>query len=389
MSQPEVYQEIRAYLAGYLQPQLSQWTLDRLVLLTSGMIKAQHAAPARMAAAGPGLSERGAQAESIERRIRRIENDPKIAPKTCFRPLVKQLLVDSALQEVLLIVDPTLQEDRVVLLSVNIWYRGRSLPLEWTLWPANRPLEGAGFWQRVAKLLRKVHRLLPRGVAVTVLADRAFGSPVFTDLVAALGWHWLVRVQGQTRCRDQLGRQIPVAQLVKQRGDRRKLRGQVFKKAGWRTASVVVFWGKRFRQPLCLVSDQAPDWELIGLYRRRFPIEPTFRDWKSYGWHWEQGQVSNLEHLKRLILGMALSTWLTLLVGALQAAWLLAQPPSGKRHTRPYAAKKSLFQLGLQLWADCFALGLPPILWTFLPDWDAPNWSTQITAHHARAFVFA
>jgi hypothetical protein len=394
MSQPEVYQEILSYLGHHLrdehgQPTLGKRSLDRLTLLTAGILKAQHAAPARIAQAGQQLSATGTQAESVERRVRRIENDPHLRASTCLDPLVKTLLAHSPIPELVLILDPTLQADRVVLLSLNAWYRGRSLPLVWAIWPANQPLEGAGFWQRLAVLLDQVAPLLPPGIPITVLADRAFGTPAFTDLVAQHGWHWIVRVQGQTHCRDRLGRERPVAQLIQARGERRKLHGEVFKKAGWRAASVVVDWGKRHRAPLCLVTDLAPDWRVIARYRRRFPIEPTFRDFKSSGWHWEQGQVTCLEHLHRLLLGMALATWLTLLVGALQAAELLSQPASGKRQTRPWWGKKSLFQIGLQLWASCFAEGIAPWLWSRLPDWDAPNWSTQIGAHHLHAFIFA
>lgn len=388
MSQPEVYQETKGYLGRYLRA-ISQRTLDRVTLLASGIVKAQHGAPAKIAEAGKGLSERGVQADSVERRIRRIENDPQICVATCFEPLVQQLLAHSQIRELWLIVDPTFQEDRVVMVSINVWYRGRSLPLVWETWPANQPLEGEGFWKRVAALLQHAKRLLPPGIPVTVLADRAFGTPAFTDRVAQQGWHWVVRLQGQTKCRDVCGRERSVAALIHQRGERRKLRGQVFKKAGWRPASIVVYWGRRHRAPLCLATDLAPAWVRIADYRRRFPIEPTFRDWKAYGWRWEQGQVTNREHLNRLILGMALANWLVILVGALHAQSLLAQPASGKRRTRPWWGKKSLFQLGLEVWKDCFAEGLPPWLLSALPDWAAPNWSTQITAYHAHAFVFA
>jgi hypothetical protein len=302
---------------------------------------------------------------------------------------VQAILARSKLEEILLIVDPSLQEDRVVMVSINAWYRGRSLPLVWSIWPANRPLEGAGFWERIDGLLSEVQALLPAGVAVTVLADRAFGSPAFTDRVAKRGWHWIVRLQGQTCARDRCGRERPVAELASAKGQRQKMRGQVFKKAGWREASLVVYWGRRYRTPLCLASDLPPDWDLLALYRHRFPIEPTFRDYKAYGWHWEQIQVKHLAHLQVLLVGMALATCLTLLVGALQAAAYLACTPSGKRHTRPWPAKYSLFQLGLRLWHVCLAEGVLPQLWSHLPDWQARNWSSQITAHHVHAFIFA
>jgi hypothetical protein len=394
MSHPEVYQETKAYLEQYLSSSkgkepIGQWVLDRLTLMTLGMILAENAAPARIAKAGQLLNESGAQAESIERRMRRIVSDQRIRPETCYQPLVKALLAQSALTDILLIVDPSLQEDRVVMVSINAWYRGRSLPLVWTIWPANRPLQGEGFWERIDELLKEVQQLLPKGVGVTVLADRAFGSPSFTDLVAKRNWHWIVRIQGQTHCRDCSGRERAAADMVAEKGGRKKMHGKVFKKAGWREASVVVYWGRRHRTPLCLATDLAPDWDILALYRHRFPIEPTFRDYKSYGWHWEQVQIKRLDHLKVLLVGMALATCLTLLAGVLQANVYLARPPSGKRHTRPWPAKYSLFQLGLQLWQACFAVGLFPWLGSAFPDWQAANWSSQLTALHVHAFIFA
>jgi hypothetical protein len=334
------------------------------------------------------LQLNAATAESSERRLRRLENDRHITAPLCLQPLARQHLLAAPVSELILILDPTFQEDRVVMLSAAVWYRGRALPLAWTLWPANTPLAGPSFWLRVAELLAVVAGLLPPGVPVTWLADRAFGTPAFTDLVTAYGWHYVVRVQGQTRYRDSGGREHAVCTLVLQPGDRRKLAGQVFKKAGWRSASVVAYWGRRHATPLCLVSDLPPRWQLIGLYRRRYPIEGAFRDDKSAGWQWEQGQVRDLHHLERLLIGMALATWLALLIGAQVATELLARPLSGQRRTRPWAGKYSLFQLGLQRRRRWLAGGQPTPFPEQLENWDAPNWQTQICHHHARAFVF-
>jgi hypothetical protein len=152
-------------------------------------------------------------------------------------------------------------------------------------WLANQPLEGDGFWQRVDALLNVVAQLLPVGIPVIWLADRAFGSPSFIDLITTRAWHYIVRVVKTTMCKTIKGLSRQVIKLVRKPGRRAKMHGCVFKKQGWRNASVVVLWEQGFKSPLCLVSDLPPDWQLIGIYRRRYPIETLFRDYKSQGLH--------------------------------------------------------------------------------------------------------
>ncbi len=127
--------------------------------------------------------------------------------------------------------------------------------------------------------------------------------------------------------------------LVRHRGRRRKLWGQVFKKAGWRSLSVVVWGEASHKEPLCLVSDLPPDYALVALYRQRYAIETGFRDFKTYGFNWRRGQVSHLDHVQRLLVAMTLTAWLALRVGTQCAAKLLAKPPSTKRRSRPFLTK--------------------------------------------------
>ncbi len=390
MSAAEVYQRNRRMIAQTADRRVDESSLDRLALYVSGTIEAHNGSPAQAAKGVVRMQLRSAQAASVARQMRRMENDPEITAEYCFHPLARQRLLWGRPARLTLIVDPTLQEDRVVMISVNVWYRGRSLPLVWTIYPANQPLEGASFWERVAGLLAQAAKLLPARVAVTVVADRAFGTPAFTDLVTAHGWDWIVRVQSQTLYRDRGGHEGQVGQLVRFLGQRRKLRGQAFKKAGWRAASIVVYWGERHKKPVCLVSSLPPGYYLLAGYRQRFPIEGTFRDYKAYGWRWEQGQVTDLQHLEHLLVGMAIATWIALLVGTWRAAQLLALPPTGHRRTLPDEGKSSLFTLGLDtLRGWLYAPDSPPDMPGLLSDWEAPTWSRQLYAHHAHAFVFA
>ena len=168
---------------------------------------------------------------------------------------------------------------------------------------------------------------------------------------------------------------------------RAKLRGEVYKKAGWREASIVVFHGRRHKSPLCLVSNLSASWHLISIYRQRYGIEASFRDYKSAGWQWELSQVRDLAHMERLLIGLALATWFSLMVGTQVAEEHLSQPPTRRRRTAPAIAKQSLFQLGLsrlKAWLKGNTRGL---LRFVLSDWEAPNWAIQIYQHHVRAYV--
>ena len=272
----ELYQQIQQLLAEHVDPSVSASSLERLTLLVIGIIKAEQASPARIAKALDQLGLSQANVESIERRIRRIENDHSLQAASCVHPLARARLQFGRPERLILIIDPTTQDERVVMLTASVWYRGRALPLAWAIWPAQEPFTDVGFWERVAALLQIVAELLPVGVPVVWLADRAFGSPAFTDLLAPFDWDYVVRVQGQTRFRDQQGQEFQLATLVSQPDCRTKGRGQVFKKRGWRWASVVAFWGRRHHSPLCLVTSLPPRWDVIALYRRRYPIEIVF-----------------------------------------------------------------------------------------------------------------
>ena len=188
MSASTIYNQVYELLDQHLGEQVSESSRQRITLLVLGIIRAKSASPARIAEALSELGLTNATTESIERRIRRIENDDELTATLCFHPFAKERLAFGRPEQLLLICDPTTQEDRVVMVTASVWYRGRALPLAWLVWPANVPLEGDGFWERIEKLLDTVATILPNGVSVTWLADRAFGTPAFTDLVTGRGW---------------------------------------------------------------------------------------------------------------------------------------------------------------------------------------------------------
>jgi hypothetical protein len=405
---PPLYQALcRRLRAATPDPQtLPDASLQRLALLATGIMLARSCVLRRVAQALDLHGLTGARwAASIERRLRRTLNDPHLtvgryqaalAATVDWRSLRRRQRGGGGL---VLAIDDSSQADRVHLLRLVLPYWGGSLPLAWAVWPQNVRQPTGQYWAALERLLDQVAALLPRGVPVVLTGDRFFDIPPFVDRVQARGWHWAVRLKAQSdlHVRDHQGRAQPLRPLLQRHlpgpGRRWKMRGQVFKRAGWRAASVVAVWGPGQREPLVVLTDLPPRWAVLRVYDRRFWIEPGFRADKAAGWQWEASQVQNLAHQQRLLLGMAWATLLTLCLGQHQAQAQLAdqaaRPAAGRRPPKPQPPRDSLFRLGLQA---ALRLLLHAQAWPGpwrLTDLDRPSWHATWTAAMAYRFIFA
>jgi hypothetical protein len=348
----------------------------RLVFFIIGVLLAGTIVLRRVASTHAHIALGSAQAASHERRLRRTLNDPLVGAVPMYGRVVRRVLRQlKGGQRIWVVFDESGHSDVVRVLLAALWYRGRAVPLAWVLWQAQQGHDQS-YWTDCDSLLGQLADILPEGLQITVLADRAFGCPAFTDLVTAQGWDHLVRVQGQTRLRQSDGSEHPLRDLLPQAGTRWCGSGQVFKKQGWRALSVVAYWRSPCREPLLLVSSLSPQWDLVRQYRLRSAIEALFRDWKSSGWQWEASQVREVEHQAVLVVVLALTTLLTLTLGEEAAQAILAQEKQ-QGHRRPWAARDSLFRLGRdRLWQRLWQGDTGPINWE-LRHADAPNWSME------------
>ncbi len=392
----EVEQQIKVITA---QANLRLTAVRRLALLVTGLIAARSSVLSQVAAEllALGLTQ-ATSPESIGRRLRRTLNDERLTAETCYQPVLPHVLdwptVLQGSRRVVLALDESSKEDQVHLLRLSLTYRGSSLPIAWTIWAQNQPLPEGEYWTRLEQVLDQAAEVLPTDLIVIVVADRAYDVPAFIDCITARNWHWIVRCKanGSLRFRDRAGHEHALRDLVRQHlpgpGRCWKSRGQVFKNAGWRTASVVGQWGHGHTEPLVVLSDLPPAWRLLRWYDRRFWIEPGFRTDKSKGWQWEDSQVRDLAHQERLLLGMAWASLVVLCLGVQAAQAKVAarrarpaRPPRPRRHpTRPWQpehARHSLFTLGLQRARQWLYRPLTVVLTWRLPEVDASSWTAQ------------
>lgn len=359
----------------------------RLALLITGILAAHSCVQVAVAEELFHLDlTRAHSLDSIGRRLRRILGDARLDPVTCYEPAIRAIVdwdaVRSATGQIVLILDESTADDRIHLLRIALAYRGGALPLVWAAWEQNVAQPTGFYWQTMDTLLARVAALLPPDLSVIVLADRAYDIPPMLDRLAARGWHWVLRLKakGSTRFLDVQGREQPVRVLLghrlRKRGWRCKARGKLFKDAGWREVSIVGLWAMREDAALVIISDLPATYALLVRYRQRFWIEPSFRNDKRAGWHWEDCQVRELAHQQVLLLALAWATLITLCLGCERAEQALEEQ-TRRPARRPQPARFSLFTLGLQVLR---AFIHHPDRWHLrwrLPALDAPSWNDQ------------
>ncbi len=120
---------------------------------------------------------------------------------------------------------------------------------------------------------------------------------------------------------------------------------------------IAAVWDKGAKEAWLLVSDLPDPTILPKIYTKRWAIESTFRDLKSYGFNLEASRIKDVERFNRLLIGVTLAYgW------AARIGHLLDQ--SGQRHLvdRGTKDKLSVYRIGrdwlLHLWdmADLSAI---------------------------------
>lgn len=278
---------------------------------------------------------------SSRRRFERLLANPRLRPRWTQRMLAHALLEHWAGCTVLLMLDETPKANDLRALSIRVGYDHRALPLASICYRPHalpRPMP-----QLVRSLLRQVKSCLPAAAQVVLLADRGLCWPLLVDWCHEQGWHYVLRMQSQTKVRSADGQERSARELAPRVGRRWLGEAEVFKKAGWRGANVVASWERGMKEPWLLLTDQRASLRHCRTYGKRMWQEESFRDDKSSGFHWQRSQVNDPIHAARLLLVLALALVLATSLGSVVLKM-------GRRHELdPHKRRRlSVVQLGLR-----------------------------------------
>lgn len=423
-----LYATVLAWLLAVLpRAEFHRPTCKRLALLVTGLLAGETATTSGLADTLAGLAITPARELSIHRRIARSEADPQLDPSwvlpALFRPLLPTLLqsvlASHAATEpsgafhharfigVRLVLDGCSKGEAVHFLTLGLAYQGLVLPLAVRCWEQNVPLPTGEYRAQVISLLSEVNLLLPPALRdhVLFLADRLYGTSPMLDVLSSVGWHWVLRVQGQTRICKADGTEWAVATLAPAPGRIWVNESDLppdpatpiaaFKQAGWRPCRVVAAWLEGQAEPWLLVTDLSARAERLADYAQRWAIERLFLSWKSHGFDLDAVGIGDPARFSRLLTGLVVATLWRLAAAAPVArhhrADLARRTPRPRQlplsfeptttspvtPTPPWPAKFSLFTWGTKTFHHLDPRSrTPELCWAF-PGWDEPPWSQQ------------
>jgi hypothetical protein len=322
--------------------------LNTLSMLMAGLIGSQKSHLPAIAKKVPTLSK----PQSRVRRLERFLSNESVDQATYYLPYVKLLLRSLPRGPLVLVIDGSEAGRDCVLLSVNVVYQKRALPLCWLLVKGKKGhLSEATHIQ----LVQRGAEILPPDRRIVFLGDGEFDGVELLGTLATLGWSYVCRT-AKNVVLTEAGERFQPTDLLLAVGDRIELPDVAFTGVEYGPILVGIVWEVGWKDPLVLVSNLDFLAEAYGWYRRRFRIETFFSDQKSRGFYLGHSHISDTAHLQRLLIGTCLAyLWIVCL-----GAWVQKSGQLSLIH-RTDRCDWSLFHIGLNWVEYCLNEGLP--LW--------------------------
>jgi hypothetical protein len=253
------------------------------------------------------------------KQVDRLLGNDKLVVWDCFAHTVPYVI--GARKEIIVAMDWTdFDRDKQATITISlVTSHGRATPLIWKTVNKKRLKDKRNDYED--EVLHRLKEVLPKGVRVTVLADRGFGDTKLYDFLHTdLGFDFVIRFRGNISVRDSEG-EVRLAQDWVGKGGRAKLlRHATVTSQAYEVPTVVCVKAKKMKQAWCIASSKgnASARELTVWYSKRWGIEPQFRDTKDihFGMGLSETSISDPERRDRLLLISALAVIMLTLLGA-------------------------------------------------------------------------
>jgi len=209
------------------------------------------------------------------------------------------------------------KDDQTTLALSLVLKHGRAIPIVWTTEKKSTLKSRQTTYERMAVLMLK--EALPKGVSVTLLADRGFGNtPMFEHLQNIAGFDFIIRFRQGFKLKA-AGYTGNAAGAVYKNGRVRVLKEAKLTGAEKGPYTVVLYKAAKMKDAWCLATnlDTEDGKKIVKKYSRRFECEECFRDLKDwrFGLGLKHTRIKRADRRERLLFAFALAAYLLTLVG--------------------------------------------------------------------------
>jgi hypothetical protein len=295
----------------------------RVLSLANGVVGVLHTASLAIHAIGEALAKTASlQPRHAIKQVDRLLSNAGLDPERFSPQWIAFVLGDR--KEAVVALDWTdFDGDGHATLVLNlITTHGRATPLLWKTVPKATLKDRRNDHEDT--LLLRLRDAVPQTVAVTILADRAFGDQKLYALLRDLGFDYVIRFRGCIRVTNAAGEARKAQDWLRSNGRLLELRGAGVTADDTAVDRVVIVRAAGMADAWFLASSRGDltGAQIKALYGRRFSIEANLRDTKDlhFGLGLSATHIGTPARRDRLLWLVALAEALLTLLGAASEA---------------------------------------------------------------------
>jgi len=277
---------------------MSFYELQRIKVLSSmvsSIIFSGRTELQQMALANPESK----QHSSKVKQYKRLVINEKVDLETYFFPYIIPLLEClSASGELVFSIDGSVAGRGCMCLMFSVIYKGKAIPVVWDVYKKKK---GHLPEKEHRSLLEKLKKLVPEGCRVVITGDGEFDGCGWQSDILEAGWDYVLRTGKGVQITEACGDKFKAGSVCLNEEETLFFESIGFTKKELE-ANLFIWHGKGHKDPLILVTNLDFEGEIKRFYKKRFKIEPFFRDLKSQGFHINRSGLQDAKRLKRLLI---------------------------------------------------------------------------------------
>lgn len=244
------------------------------------------------------------QYNSKKQQLKRTIKNEHLSVDAYFLPYIKPLLKTLSSSGTLVFsIDGSVVGQGCMCLMFSVIYKDKAIPVIWKVYKAKK-----GHLSESAhrNLLQSLSELVPQSCRVVITGDGEFDGCDWQQDILNLNWDYVLRTGKNATITEENWDEVKAGNICIEQGTHLFFEEIEFTKKK-QVTNLFIWHGKGHEKPLYLVTNLDYGKEIKSFYKKRFKIEPFFRDQKSKGFNIHKSGLSHPKRLERLLMATCLA----------------------------------------------------------------------------------